>query len=69
MFAAKLTTGMILAIRLCGLSRWCFVNKAIPLANHESVSLEMLAPYELLTYSLTSPTLRSIKKKICRVKS
>ena len=40
------------------------VNKSNPLANHESVSLEMLAPYELLTYSLTSPTLRSIKENL-----
>ena len=40
------------------------VNKSNPLANHESVSLEMLAPYKLLTYSLTSPTLRSIKEKL-----
>lgn len=40
------------------------VNKSNPLANHKSVSLEMLEPYEILTYSLTSPTLRSIKENL-----
>lgn len=40
------------------------VNKSNPLAKHSSVSLGMLTSYELLTYSVTSPTLRSLKENL-----
>ena len=40
------------------------VNKNNPLAKRKSVSLDMISSNELLTYSLASPTLNSIKNNL-----